>query len=124
MSFRITLLMLAGLVANWATCLGQDVSYTAHKKYFYLCAYQKECTYCESCSKDVYKVRIKNNTDKRITSVFYQYYSPLNERTITNEARIQGEMLEGNGIGNIYVCIKGKTHWAITKIVYSDNSEV
>ena len=124
MNLRFTLVALVAACISFSSARAEDISYHAHKKYFYLCAYAKECSYCESCTKDVYKVRIKNNTEKRIKSVYYQYYSPLNDRVITNEAQIQGDVLENQAIGNIFVCIKGKTHWAITKIVYTDDTEV
>jgi hypothetical protein len=122
MALRLSLLLV--VLLSFGSVRAQDVSYFAHKKYFYLCAYKKECSYCESCTKDVFKVRIKNNTDKRIKNVYYQFYSPLHSRTITNDAVIQGDMIEGQAIANIFICVKGPLHWAISKIVYTDDTEV
>ena len=102
--------------------LAADNNYFMHKKYFFLCSFKKECSVCESCTKEVYKVKIMNNTDKKIKSVYYTYYSPLTEKDITREAVIEGDVIEGSQTGLLYMCTSGGTHWAITRIVYTDDS--
>ena len=71
----------------------------------------------------MYKVKIKNNLDKKIKSVYYQYYSPLYQKVVTKEAVIEGGLVEKQDIGYLFICVKNKLHWAITKIVYEDNNE-
>lgn len=97
--------------------------YVNHKKYFYLCSITKDCFYCESCAKEMYKIKIRNNADKRIKSVYYQYYSPLYQKVITKEAVIEGDQIDNQNTGILYVCVTNRFHWAISKIVYEDNSD-
>jgi len=115
------------LIALFCTLLpelrAQDHSYFSHKKYFYLCSFKKQCTGCESCTRDIYKVRIKNNSDKKIKSVFYTFYSPVNQHEMTREAVIEGDMVDAGHEGILYLCINSPIHWAITRIVYADDSQ-
>ena len=99
-----------------------DNSYFAHKQFFYLCSIKKECTFCESCQQEAYLIKIKNNTDKKIKSVFYQYYSPLNQKVYTREADVHGDEIQKQGTGMVKICVKDKLHWIISRIVYDDGS--
>lgn len=125
MTGRISLLLFIPLFILCSLTAGaQDLNYNSHTKYFDLCSYKKECYSCESCPREMYKVKIKNKTDKKIKSVYYQYYSPLYQKNLTKEAVIEADRIEKNDIGYLYICVKNKLHWAITKVVYEDNSEV
>ncbi len=115
----IPIFLLCSLFAS-----GEDYSYNIHKKYFNLCSYKKECVGCESCPREMYKVKIKNVTDKKIKNIYYQYYSPLYQKVMTKEAVIEGDRVEKNDIGYLFICVKNNLHWAISKIVYEDNSDV
>lgn len=122
---RLFLLLFVPLfLLSSMSVMGEDYSYNIHKKYFHLCSFKKECFGCESCSKEMYKVKIKNNTDKKIKSIYYQYYSPLYEKVVTKEAVIEGDQIEKSDIGYLFICVKNKVHWAISKIVYEDNSDI
>lgn len=125
MAGRFTVMFILGLFLTGSLSVhAQDQNYNNHKKYFYLCSYKKECSGCESCTKEMYRVKIKNNLDKKIRNVYYQYYSPVYQKDITREAVIEGDQVEKNDIGYLSICVRNKIHWAITKIVYDDNSEV
>ncbi|MBC7554891.1 MAG: hypothetical protein H7257_13040 [Taibaiella sp.] len=124
MAGRFFLFIFTSLFLSFSIARAEDNNYNNHKKYFFLCSYTKECFSCESCSKELYKVKIKNNTDMRIKSVYYQYYSPLYQKVVTKEAIIEGDQVEKQDIGYLFICVKNKLHWAITKIVYEDNSDV
>ena len=122
---RFTLLLLVPIIFFCSAPLfAGENDYVGHKKYFYLCSIQKDCFYCESCAKEMYKVKIRNNADKKIKSVYYQFYSPLYQKVITKEAVIEGDQIDNQNIGILSVCIDNKFHWAISKIVYEDNSDV
>lgn len=125
MAGRFLVMFILGIFLSISnTVNAQDLNYNTHKKYFFLCSYKKECSNCESCTKEVYRVKIKNNTDKKIKSIYYQFYSPVYEKNITREAVIEGDQVEKNDIGYLSICVRNKIHWAITKIVYTDDSEV
>lgn len=123
MSVRIALLLLIcfSLFSNPAAKAG-DHNYFQHKKIFHLCKFQKECFYCESCSKEMYKVKIKNIVDKKIKSIYYQFWSPLYKKVITREAVIEGDLIDKQNIGYLFICVDNRFHWAISKIVYEDDS--
>ncbi len=121
---RLTLLLFVPIFLFCSSTLfAGDNNYFQHKKIFYLCSIKKECFYCESCSKEMYKVKIKNNVDKKIKSIYYQYYSPLYKKVVTKEAVIEGDQIDNQAIANIFICVQNRFHWAISKIVYIDNSE-
>lgn len=123
MSGRLTIILLVSIFFFCShTASAGDNNYFQHKKFFYLCSIKKECFYCESCSKEMYKIKIKNLADKKIKSVYYQFYSPLYSQVITREAVIEGDMVDKQNIGYLFVCVDNKVHWTISKIVYEDNS--
>ena len=125
MAGRLSLLLFIPLFLLASICVsGEDYSYNIHKKYFNLCSYKKECVDCESCTRELYKVKIKNTTDKKIKSIYYQYYSPLYDKVVTKEAVIEGDQIDKNDIGHLFICVKNSVHWAISKIVYEDHSDV
>ncbi|WP_133162532.1 hypothetical protein [Flavipsychrobacter stenotrophus] len=123
MAGRFTLLLFVPIFLFCSSVFAGDHNYFQHKKIFYLCSIQKECFYCESCSKEMYKIKIKNNVDKKIKSIFYQYYSPVYKKVITKEAVIEGDQIESQNIGLLYICVQNKLHWAISKIVYADDTD-
>lgn len=118
---KVLLFVLVSFCCTSPTFAG-DNNYFAHTKYFYLCSFTKQCSYCESCSKEMYKVKIKNRLDKKIKAIHYQYYSSLNDKVLTREAVIEGDLIDNQQLGYIYICVNNKRHWAISEIVYDDNS--
>ena len=125
MAGRFSILLFIPLLLLGSLCAkGEDLNYNLHKKYFDLCSYKKECENCESCNREMYKVKIKNKSDKKIKSIFYQYYSPVYQKDITKEAVLQGDQVEKNDIGFLFICVRNGVHWAITKLVYDDDSSV
>ncbi len=118
--FTIVVLLIASLFSSSA--FAGDNNYFQHKKFFWLCSITKECFYCESCAKEMYKLKIKNNTDKKIKSIYYQYYSPLYQKVLTREAVIEGDVVDKQNIGYLFICVDNRFHWTISRIVYEDNS--
>jgi thioredoxin-related protein len=75
MSVRLKFLFFVPLfIILSSSAMAEDNNYFNHTKYFFLCSYTRQCSYCESCNKEFYKVKIQNNLDKRIKSVTYKYY--------------------------------------------------
>lgn len=70
----------------------------------------------------MYKLKIKNVADKKIKSVYYQYYSPLYRKVVTREAVIEGDVIDRQNIGYLFICVDNRYHWTISKIVYEDNT--
>lgn len=120
--FALLLLICISLFGAPAATAG-DHNYFQHKKIFHLCKIQKECFYCESCSKEMYKLKIKNVTDKKVKSVYYQFWSPLYKKVITREAVIEGDLIDKQNIGYLFICVDNRYHWTISKIVYEDNTD-
>ena len=123
MAGRFTLLVFIPIFLFCSSVFAGDHNYFQHKKIFHLCTVTKECFYCESCSKEMYKIKIKNNVDKKIKSIYYQYYSSVYKKVITKEAVIEGDQIEAQNIGILYICVQNKLHWAISKIVYTDDTD-
>ncbi len=123
MTGRLSLFLIVPLfLLCSSTLFGADNNYFQHKKFFYLCTITKECFGCESCTKEMYKVKIRNNADKRIKSIYYQYYSPLYEKVVTREAVVEGDLVEKQNFGTLFICVNNRFHWVISKIVYEDDS--
>ena len=118
------LLFIPLFFVGMSSLFAQDENYFMHKKHFFLCSFKKECSVCESCTKEVYKVKILNNADKKIKSVYYTFYSPLLQKDVTREAVIEGDAIEASQQGILFLCMVNGVHWAITKIVYTDETSV
>lgn len=125
MSFRLRALLVFSFfcLMSFASS-AEDLNYFTHTKYFYLCSFSKECSFCESCSKDMLKVKIKNLSYKNIAKVYYSYYSSNNDQVLVREARVEGGKIDGQQLGYLTLCVSHKLHWAITEIEYTDGSSV
>ena len=119
-----TLLLIPLFLMGNSALHAQAIDYLRHRKAFDLCSYHLECSDCKECGKQRYIVKIKNNVDKKIKSISYVFYSDVYNKILTKQAQLKGDLLDGNEIGLLYVCIPNGTHWAISKIVYTDDSEV
>ncbi len=123
MAGRLKLLLFIPLFLSFAANINAaDNNYFLHTKFFYLCSIKKECFSCESCTKELYQLKIRNNTNKNIKSVYYQYYSPLYDKVISREAVIEGDEVGKQNFGTLTICVQHRLHWAISKIVFDDNS--
>ncbi|GAA4468092.1 hypothetical protein GCM10023093_25060 [Nemorincola caseinilytica] len=98
------------------------MDYLRHKKTFHLCSFELDCSGCYNCHYQKYTVRIKNVVDKKITGVYYTYYSESRNRLVTKEGEIIGGVMDPGQIGHITMCMPNGKHWAISKIVYDDES--
>jgi len=114
-------LFLLGKPALFAQEL-QDNDYLRHTKVFYLCGYEKECSACYDCNKQKYWVKIKNRTDKKIKKISYVFYSEVFNRVLTKEAKMDGDVIDPNTVGRLYICVPNGKHWAISELVYADES--
>ena len=115
-------LFLLGKPALFAQEL-QDNDYLRHTKVFYLCAFERECSGCFDCGKQKYWVKIKNRAGKKIKKVSYVFYSDVFNRVLTKEAKMNGP-IDPQTTGRLYVCIPDGKHWAISEIVYDDDTNV
>ncbi len=102
----------------------QAIDYLKHRKQFDLCSFKQECYDCNFCGKQRILVKIKNNVDKKIKKISYVFYSDVYNKVITKEAKIKGDMIDGSELGLLYVCVQDKRHWAISEIVYTDDTKV
>jgi hypothetical protein len=100
----------------------QDIDYLRHNKIFYVCSIKRECTDCYSCGKQRFLVKIKNNSDKKVKSISYQFYSEVYNKVLTKEAKVEGKVIDPHSVGQLYVCVPIGLHWIISKIIYSDES--
>jgi hypothetical protein len=101
----------------------QSMDYLRHNKIFNLCSYDRECSGCYDCEFQRYKVRIKNLQDKKIKKVSYVYYSDSRNKIITREATIIGGVIDYKQVGHLMMCLPDGKHWAISEIVYEDDSK-
>lgn len=101
----------------------QDNDYLLHTKVFYLCDFQRECSGCFECTRQKYWVKIKNRAAKKIAKVSYVFYSDVYNHIVTKEAKMEGP-IDPLTTGRLYVCIPDGKHWAISEIVYDDNTSV
>jgi hypothetical protein len=121
---RILFLIPLFLLSNIGSHAQEAKDYLRHRKDFDLCSYHRECSDCYNCGKQRYIVKIKNNVDKKIKEVSYVFYSDVFNKVITKKAQLKGDLLDNNEIGLLYVCIPDKDHWAISQIVYTDDTKV
>ena len=115
-------LTLAFLVSA-STSNAQSMDYLRHNKIFNLCSYERECSGCYDCEFQKYTVKIKNLVDKKIKKVSYVYYSEARNKVITKEGVIIGGLIDFKQIGHINMCLPDGKHWAISEIVYDDDSK-
>ena len=111
------LLCLSGLRA-------QENDYLKHRKYFDLCSFHKKCSECYSCGEMRYLVKIRNNNDKKITGVYYSFYSRTFNKIIEKEGKIEGTKIDLHQNGLFYICVPDASHWIISRIVYADETSV
>jgi len=100
----------------------QDMDYLKHRKVFDLCSMKRQCFDCNSCGEERYLVKIKNSADRKITQVFYKFYSQPFNRILEKEAKIEGNKIDAKQTGLLYVCVLDGRHWIISRIVYDDGS--
>ena len=102
--------------------LSNSKDYLQHGKTFCLCSFKLECSYCHECNNERYAVKINNNANKKITGVFYAYYSePLN-RVVEKEGKIEVNEIAGLETGIVHICVPNGRHWIISRIMYNDNT--
>ncbi len=101
----------------------QDIDYLRHNKIFYLCSFKKECSECYDCGKQRFRVKIKNNVNKKIKEVHYKFYSEVYNRVLTKEAKVEGNTIDYKQLGLLYICVPVGSHWIISEIVYDDESK-
>jgi len=70
-----------------------------------------------------YDVRIKNLVDKKIKKVSYVYYSSSRNKVVTKDATIVGSVIDHKQVGVLNMCLPNGQHWAISEIVYEDDSK-
>ncbi len=102
----------------------QSMDYLRHNKTFYLCEYQRDCSGCYDCDMQRFTVKIKNLVDKRIKKVSYVYYLESRNKVVTAEGVIIGGIVDYKQIGFITMCLPNGLNWAISEIVYDDDSKV
>lgn len=101
----------------------KDNDYLRHTKIFCLCSFDRECSGCYDCGKQKYWVKIKNKSDKKIKQISYVFYSDVFNRVLTKEAKLDG-VIDPNTTGRLYICVPNGKHWAISEIVYNDDTKV
>ncbi len=125
MKIRIgLLLLLSGLFFSHTQLSAQSMDYLRHNKTFNLCSYERECSGCYDCNMQRYNVKVKNLVDKNIKQVTYQYFSETRRKVLTKVAVINNGKIEYNQIGYLTMCLPNGLHWAITEILYEDDSKV
>ncbi len=124
MKIRIgLLLLLSGLFFSHTQLSAQSMDYLRHNKTFNLCSYERECSGCYDCNMQRYNVKVKNLVDKNIKQVTYQYFSETRRKVSTKVAVINNGKIEYNKIGYLTMCLPNGLHWAITEILYEDDSK-
>ncbi len=118
---RVFLSITVLLLSTTAMYAG-DNDFLRHTKFFYICSFKRECTNCNSCSKQRYQVKIQNRLDKKIKSISYAFYSDVYNEILTKEAKILGDRIDPRAIGLFYICVPDGRHWTITKIEYTDDT--
>ena len=120
---RLLLLLCVSFVLS-ARAGAQSMDYLRHTKTFYLCDFHRECSGCYDCDRQKFTVKIKNLVDKKIKKVSYVYYSDIHNKIVTKEAVIIGSVIDYKQIGFLNLCLNNDQHWAISEIVYEDDSKV
>jgi hypothetical protein len=124
MQFRFRLLfVVVFIITGFARANAQDVDYLKHKKLFCLCSIKRECFHCYACEKERYQLKIENRADKKITKIFYKFYSPVFNCVLEKVAKIQGGVIDPKQTGLLHICVVDGRYWIISKIVYDDETE-
>ena len=123
MSSRLKILLFVPLFVIGAFSVrAQSIDYLKHGNVFCLCSYKLECSYCKDCNNERYTVKLNNNLDKKITRVFYTYYSEPYNKIVEKEGKMETDEIQGQQIGIVHICVPNGINWIISKIVYSDGS--
>ncbi len=117
------LLLLCAMALGTAKLNAQSIDYLRHNKIFNLCSYKLDCSGCYDCEQQKYTVKIKNLADKKIKKVSYVYYSAPRNKVVTREATIIGTVIDFKQVGFLNMCLPNGIHWAISEIVYEDDSK-
>jgi hypothetical protein len=113
----VPLFILSGIAVH-----AQDNDYLKHGKVFCLCSFHLDCSYCKDCNNERYAVKINNNLDKKITRVFYTYYSEPYNQIFEKEGKMETDEIQGRQTGIVHICVPNGLNWIISKIVYADGS--
>ena len=125
MPLRLKLLFFVALLFVCRTGVSaQDVDYLKHGKIFNYCSFKLNCDACYTCENNRYEIKIRNNENRKIKTVRYKYYSSVYNRIETKTAKIEGDVISEKQNVIVYICIPNINHWAISEIVYDDNSSV
>lgn len=120
---RSRFLFFVVLISVISTCLfAQDADYLKHRKSFDICSIKRQCADCYSCEKERCIVKIQNKSDKQIARVYVKFYSPVFNKIVEKEAKIEGGKISPKGTGLLYVCVIDVRHWIFSKIEYTDES--
>lgn len=118
------LTLLCATILSLPALRAQSIDYLRHNKTFYLCDFEKDCSGCYDCEMQKYTVRIKNRVEKQIKEVSYVYYSAPRNKILTKKATIIGSVIDHNQVGLLNICIPNGLHWAISELVYADDSKI
>lgn len=118
------LILLCATAVSFSSVRAQSIDYLRHNKYFYLCGYERDCSGCYDCEMQKHTVRIKNRSEKQIKQISYVYYSAPRNKVVTKQATIIGSVIDNNQVGVLNICIPNGLHWAISEVVYTDDSKV
>lgn len=121
---RLRILLVLIITIGSSSLRAQDMDYLKHRKVFDICSMKKQCRACYTCEQNRYVVKIRNSSDKQIKNVWYSFYSPVFNKVIEKEAKIQGDKIVAKTTGLVYVCVADGRHWIFSKIVYADESTV
>ncbi|MCW3123369.1 MAG: hypothetical protein JWQ38_2861 [Flavipsychrobacter sp.] len=102
----------------------QETDYLRHGKVFDLCSYKYECSNCNNCGKQRFKVKINNKSNLAIKNISYVFYSAVFNKVLTKPATIKADRINAREIGYAYICIPEGGHWAISELEYADGSKM
>lgn len=105
-----------------ASAFAQDNDFLKHRKFFDICSIKRQCADCYTCGQERYMVKILNKEDKKINGVYVKFYSPVFNKVLEKEVKIQGNKIDAKSIGLLYICILDVRHWIISKIEYADGT--
>lgn len=117
------LLLICVSSLSFSQLSAQTMDYLRHNKYFYVCGFERDCSGCYDCEMQKHSVRIKNRDEKQIKQISYVYYSAPRNKIVTKQATIIGSVIDQNQVGVLNICIPNGLHWAISEVVYADDSK-
>lgn len=112
------------LTAVMQPAFAQKTDYLKHGKVFCMCSIKHECFGCFSCEKDRYLVKMENRSDKKIKGISFEFYSDVYNKILEKTAKIEGGVIDPHETGLLHVCVPDGMHWIISRIEYTDDSEV